>query len=509
MTLNKLKFLILSSFFVFLVEAQNYESDALKFSMQNYSGSARYTALGGAFSSVGADISNLSHNPGGIGMYRSSVFQGSLGVNYSKLNSTYYDNETSDSRVSANIPNLGIVFATKKPSKNGLIRNAAFGFGLMRLADYNVNEKISTLNTNPFSSITWNWADEMNNVFGSTNVDLDQGQVNLDNLSFETYNAYPGYLANYDSFALANFGYAYTSPVIDSFYQTRFIDTKGGKNEAVLSGGANYIDKLYFGASIGIPFINYTRNVRFIEEDGANGDVNTFFNDFELKQSYKTEGVGFNLKLGAIYKITDWLRISGAFHTPERISFTETYTSQLSANTDFRIFNSDEVSGEFDYKLRLPWKANTGFSLFYKKNGFISVDYEAIGYNSTKYDFGNDFQETADAINDGIKAKYQVGHNVRVGIEGVIKKFRIRGGYNYSGSPIKAEYAVDDYDLTRHTISGGVGFLFNKIALDFAYQHHISNQFEQPYTVDAINVSGINKNLTQGSAVVSFAYKLN
>lgn len=492
-----------------MAEAQNYESDALKFSMQNYSGSARYTALGGAFSSVGADISNLSHNPAGIGMYRSSVFQASLGVNYAKLNSTFYGEENQDLKVSVNMPNLGAIFATNKPSKNGMIRSAAFGIGLMRLADYNANEKISTFNTNPFSSITWSWADEMNNVFGTTNVDLDQDLVNLNNLSFETYNGYYGYLVNYDSLTLANAGYAYTSPVIDSFQQTRYVDTKGGKNEMVISGGANYLDKLYFGASIGIPFINYEKDTRFIEEDAANSETHTFFNEFELKQNYKTEGVGFNLKLGAIYKVNDWLRVSGAFHTPERLSFSETYTSYLYSSTDFGITNYDEIVGEFDYKLRLPWKANAGFSLFYKKNGFIAVDYEAIGYNSTKYDFGNNFQETSDAINAGIKAKYQVGHNVRIGLEGVVKKLRLRGGYNYTGSPIRSDYAVDGYDFTRHTISGGFGFVFEKIALDFAYQHHISNQFEQPYTVESINVSGINKNLTQGSAIVSFAYKLN
>lgn len=509
MKLQKLKFLILSTLLVFMVEAQNYESDALRFSMQNFSGSARFTALGGAFSSVGADISNLSHNPGGIGMYRNSIFQASLGVNYAKLNSTYYGEDNMDSKVSANFPNLGAVFATKKPSKNGLFRNAALGFGLTRLADYNSNEKISTFNTNPFSSITWSWADEMNNVYGTTNVDLDNSLVTLNDLSFETYNGYFGYLVNYDSAALAIAGYAYTSPVIDSFQQTRYVDTKGGKNEMVISGGANYIDKLYFGASIGIPFIRYEKETRFIEEDRANSESHTFFNEFELKQNYKTEAVGFNLKLGAIYKVTDWLRISGAFHTPERLSFTETYTSQLNSSTDFAVVNYDEIVGEFDYKLRLPWKANTGFSLFYKKNGFIAVDYEAIGYNSTKYDFGNDFQETSDAINEGIKAKYKVGHNVRVGVEGVIKKLRLRGGYNYTGSPIKSDFSVNGYDFTRHTISGGFGFLFNKVAVDFAYQHHLSKQFEQAYTVEDINVSGINKSLTQGSAVVSVAYKLN
>ena len=52
-----------------IANAQN-ELDALRYSTQNLSGTARYSAMGGAFGSLGGEFSALSSNPAGIGMYQ-------------------------------------------------------------------------------------------------------------------------------------------------------------------------------------------------------------------------------------------------------------------------------------------------------------------------------------------------------------------------------------------------------------------------------------------------------
>ena len=57
--------------FSFFVSAQN-EEDALRFSRQTPFGSARVTAMGGAFGALGGDLTTLSTNPGGIGVFRKS-----------------------------------------------------------------------------------------------------------------------------------------------------------------------------------------------------------------------------------------------------------------------------------------------------------------------------------------------------------------------------------------------------------------------------------------------------
>ena len=92
-----------------IVNAQN-ESDALRYSTQNLTGTARYSAMGGAFGSLGGEFSGLSSNPAGIGMYQYSEITFTpymnLNSNRSYYNSTYKDAYRSE----LSIGNLGIVF---------------------------------------------------------------------------------------------------------------------------------------------------------------------------------------------------------------------------------------------------------------------------------------------------------------------------------------------------------------------------------------------------------------
>jgi len=499
--MNRLWSIIVTVAFTFFGQAyaQSYEADILRFSSNNYSGTARFIGVGGAFTSVGADMSNFSFNPAGVGMYRSSVAQFSFGVNHVNASSVYLRETNEDFKLNATIPSLGMVFASKKTSNNGLFRGTSIGFAFNRLADYNSSEKIDGFNTTPRSSLSWVWANEMSEVYNGQFTDM----TSVDQVSFNTYSGFYGYLANFDSSVLD-----YTTPVLDSVQQTRYIDSRGGKNEMALAVGTNYLDKLYLGATLGIPLLNYQSESCFIERDGASTDINTFFNEFELKQDYRTEGLGFNFKMGVIYRAAPWLRLGGSFQTPERISLTERYSSELNSEMDFGDYDISSGEGIFQYRIRLPWQANLGLSFFFKNKGFLSMDYGAVGYNSMRYTFENDFREISDAINAGLGAKYKLGHQLRIGIEGLIKQFRLRAGYNYSDSPLKEEFRVDGFAYTRHTISGGFGMLFDRVAIDFAYQYNVNKQFEQPYVLSTVEVSGVERSQIQGLGVLSLSYKL-
>ena len=160
----------------------NYESDILRFSDNKFAGTARFIGVGGAFSSVGADMSNFSYNPAGVGMYRSTVAQFTMGAGYSKFNSTYLSSSNSDTKAIASVPSLGLVFANTKGSKNGLFRNVSFGVAMNRLGEYNYREKVSALNTNPGSSLSWNWANEMSDVYNGNFTN----ETSVNEVSFNT-----------------------------------------------------------------------------------------------------------------------------------------------------------------------------------------------------------------------------------------------------------------------------------------------------------------------------------
>ena len=46
--------------------------DAYQISQQDLRGTARFMSMGGAFGALGGDLSSLSQNPAGIGVYRSN-----------------------------------------------------------------------------------------------------------------------------------------------------------------------------------------------------------------------------------------------------------------------------------------------------------------------------------------------------------------------------------------------------------------------------------------------------
>lgn len=60
--------------------------EALQFMGNELNGTARFVGMGGAMSSLGADLSTMSTNPAGIGMYRSHDVAVSFGFNNTRTN---------------------------------------------------------------------------------------------------------------------------------------------------------------------------------------------------------------------------------------------------------------------------------------------------------------------------------------------------------------------------------------------------------------------------------------
>ena len=47
--------------------------DAFRFAAPDMKGTARFMSMGGAFGALGGDLTTLSQNPAGIGVYRSQI----------------------------------------------------------------------------------------------------------------------------------------------------------------------------------------------------------------------------------------------------------------------------------------------------------------------------------------------------------------------------------------------------------------------------------------------------
>ena len=92
-----------------IVNAQN-EIDALRYSTHELSGTARYSAMGGAFGSLGGEFSGLSSNPAGIGMYQFSEISFTPCFNLNSTKSYYNNYNLSSYKSKVSIGNLGLVF---------------------------------------------------------------------------------------------------------------------------------------------------------------------------------------------------------------------------------------------------------------------------------------------------------------------------------------------------------------------------------------------------------------
>ena len=67
------KVLIITACLLTAVSANAQETyDNANIATQDLNGTARYVGMGGAMDALGADISTISSNPAGIGLFRSS-----------------------------------------------------------------------------------------------------------------------------------------------------------------------------------------------------------------------------------------------------------------------------------------------------------------------------------------------------------------------------------------------------------------------------------------------------
>ena len=112
-----LSFLVLFS--ILSVSAQTYE-DALLFSENELVGTARSAGMSNAFGALGADLSTLSSNPAGLGVYQSYEFAFSLNLGGVDMASYYLDNKITNSSGNFNVPSFGLVAPIKSNPSSDL-----------------------------------------------------------------------------------------------------------------------------------------------------------------------------------------------------------------------------------------------------------------------------------------------------------------------------------------------------------------------------------------------------
>ena len=127
--------------------------------------------------------------------------------------------------------------------------------------------------------------------------------------------------------------------------QTHQFNSNGDMHEFVLSLGTSFEEKLYLGATVGIPTFEYSEVINH-REDIFSDTLNNL-ESFEYMQNLYANGEGINLKLGGIYRLNDNIKIGGALHTPTVFNIQEEFRTITQANftdTSYREYSPITVS---------------------------------------------------------------------------------------------------------------------------------------------------------------------
>lgn len=109
--------------------------DAYNISQPDMKGTARFMGMAGAFGALGGDLSTLSQNPAGIGIYRSSEFGLTLNLDCQSSSSKAQGFQTDMSQTKFLLNNMGAVLTMRLPSY--MFPNLNIGFTYNKGASFN------------------------------------------------------------------------------------------------------------------------------------------------------------------------------------------------------------------------------------------------------------------------------------------------------------------------------------------------------------------------------------
>jgi hypothetical protein len=494
-------FVILLSFESFGQSPHGYYDDALRFSRLTFGGSARFQSVGGATTALGADIGSLSSNPAGLGMYNRSDMNISAGIGTANTNSSYFGNNQKDHRSFFNIPSMGMVFGGPKDDSVHAWKGGTFGIGLTNINSFQ----------NQFSYNGDNTKNNMADYF----VEQTNGikEDSLDRLHEDALQdiqgvTYYSFLVNPVKTSPSN--RQYRSLIHgDTVHQHETVVTKGKQMQWDIAYGGNISDKLYLGFSVGIISLKYSVNKTFTETVRP-GDT---LSDYIFTTDRTLKGTGYNLRLGMIYKITDWVRIGGTIQTPTYYNIRETKNYQVVANYNSYniggvVVDPQEISKTIPvitkYYLTSPMRISTGIAFFARKKGFVSADISYLNYGASKFKensvYATPNNSTFTADNQSIKTLYHSVFNINTGAEYRKDIYRLRAGLAWYGNP----YRNSDINQSVKNFTLGVGFRFESHYFDMAYIHSSYKSAYQPYVLkDGSAPSVIVKN-NSGRIVATF-----
>lgn len=384
------------------------ELDAYRYSQTELNGTARYLGMGGAFGALGGDISSMSSNPAGLGIYRSSEIVTTLSLSSIKAKSDWGGSKVDANKTKFNFDNIAYVGYFPTGNDEGLI-GWNVGFSYNRVKNFNRNYRLrGTQNYSlaDYAAAKASYAGTDRNSgewFGIPENEMPPfGVVNNESdLVYDKLGAYNGGWLSGLAYQSGMIG-ANQANVNDTYYHSAFaewdqnnqnwysdsrpddvgldVSESGAIDQYDFSFATNISNRVFIGATIAVTDLNYRMSSSYFE--------NYLYTDNSMDyldwgNTLRVDGTGYSFNLGVIVRPADYLRLGVAYNSPIWYKMTDSYWGY--ADTHNENYPEDpDVSGETpaspypytNYKLRTADKWIFSVAGIIGQTALISLDYE-------------------------------------------------------------------------------------------------------------------------------------
>ena len=449
--------------------------DVIPLFHSDLTGTARFVGMGGAMSALGGDISVISTNPAGIGIYRSNDLNASLSFGTLNTKADFNGSSLSKDKTLFSFDNIGAVFSAN--IDDGAFKYVNIAFNYKRRNNFRKDFAMNGWYTDDDNQPLYSQQFQIQNLYDLSQPDL--GAITGDSYNNPRYPWLP--LLAADAGIIDATGEIMYLPTDATFYS----EERGGVDQIDGNLSFNFNDRLYLGVTIGAMYVDSKRYSVY-------GEYDDFGNIYTLENRRKTEGTGFDVKLGAIVRPFEYspLRLGLAFHLPTYYTLTD-YTSAYIAGPEDAEGNYNEMATNWpdaygddyivDYNVRSPWRMNVSAGYTFDNILALNAEYELVDYSSAHMEY-TDGPDMID-MNEEFDSNMKTSHIFRLGAEVRLDdNLSMRCGYNYISScfnddawkyispysAMTATYYTNTKDTNIFTL--GLGYRGKSFYCDAAYQ---------------------------------------
>ena len=486
------KKLILNFCFVLFFNLTNGQTinDAITYNLTDLSGSARFTAMAGAFGAIGGDLSAISINPASSSVFLLNQFSISSISYENKTNTNFSNNITQYIRPSiGSIPyptfhfnQLGAVFVFNNNNKNENWSRVSLSYNYSDKKRYNNSYIVEGNNSNGLDNYFLFYA----NGLKLNDLDLYEGEtisevykILGDDIGFgaqQAFLGYQSYLINPVDFNPNNDKYV-SNALYDSLSNYMKINTEGYNGVHSINLSGLYKNFIHLGININLHEIKYEKYNRFVEQNFSEKSNVT---EVAFDNTLQSDGDGYSVQVGLIAKINKNIRLGIYYDSPQWIKIKEKYKQEIVVDY---IENSSYISEKIKpdvitiydpYKVQIPSKKNISLAYIFSR-GLLSFDYGIKNYGKTLFkETSNKTSNYLNNLNSQINNELKSTNTLRIGGEYVIGLFSIRAGL------LNEKSFQDKITLNNNATSWGLGINFKRSSIDIAF---IDNKNKNSYKI--------------------------